>query len=74
MAYAIGAPCIYYGDDLSAAVVPYLADDARFFVRALPGRDDPLGSPGGAARVGAVGADTEPVAGHPRIPGYVHTE
>lgn len=37
-------------------------DNARFFTITLPGHDEPLGSPGGAEDVGAVGADTELVA------------
>jgi len=36
----------------------YVADNARFFNEPLPGRDVPLGSPGGARKVGTVGADT----------------
>ena len=41
---------------------PHIADTARFFTAPLPGRDAPLGSPGGAAKVGRVGVDTELVA------------
>jgi len=37
----------------------------RFFAEPLPGRDERLGSPGGAAKLGAVGADTPFVAGLP---------
>ena len=37
----------------------------RFFAEPLPGHDEPLGSPGGAARLGPVGADTPFVAGLP---------
>jgi hypothetical protein len=36
----------------------------RFFEEALPGRAEPLGSPGGAGRLGAIGADTPMVAAH----------
>ena len=36
----------------------FIADNARFFLEILPGRSAPLGSPGGAAKVGRVGADT----------------
>ena len=36
----------------------FVADTARFFSEPLPGRDVPLGAPGGARKVGAVGADT----------------
>lgn len=41
-------------------------DNARFFDVALPGRDHPLGDPGGAAPLGAVGADTPTVTAHPK--------
>ena len=44
---------------------PYKDDNAAFFFEPLPGRDGPIGSPGGAARVGAYGADTPLVASHP---------
>jgi Fe-S-cluster-containing hydrogenase component 2 len=33
-------------------------DNERFFLTVLPGRSEPLGSPGGASLVGKVGADT----------------
>jgi NAD-dependent dihydropyrimidine dehydrogenase PreA subunit len=33
-------------------------DNAAFFNEVLPGRDAPLGSPGGAAKIGPVGVDT----------------
>ncbi len=56
---------IYYEDDLPDSLMPYKDDNARFFAESLPGRDQPLGSPGGAAKLGVVGADTELVAGHP---------
>jgi NAD-dependent dihydropyrimidine dehydrogenase PreA subunit len=36
----------------------FAADNARFFTDVLPGRDEPLGTPRGARRVGRVGADT----------------
>jgi len=54
---------IFYEDDLPAEFAPYLADNAAFFTEALPGRDDPLLSPGGAAKVGALGVDTPLVSG-----------
>jgi NAD-dependent dihydropyrimidine dehydrogenase PreA subunit len=57
---------IYYEDDLPETLQPYQDDNARFFTVQLPGRDAPLGSPGGAARLGPVGADTELVAARPR--------
>ena len=54
---------IYYEDDLPAEQQQHLSDNAAFFNETLPGRDGPLGSPGGAAKLGALGADTELVAG-----------
>ena len=42
---------------------PFIADNRRFFVEVLPGRDAPLGSPGGSSKVGRIGVDTELVAG-----------
>jgi len=42
----------------------FVADNARFFTSPLPGRDDPLGMPGGAATLGRVGVDTPFVAGY----------
>src|SRR5690242_12087690 len=56
---------IYYEDDLPADLEPYQADNAAFFTDTLPGRDGPLGSPGGAAKVGPVGADAPLVASLP---------
>lgn len=37
----------------------FIADNARFFAEALPGRGEPVGTPGGSAMIGPVGADTE---------------
>ncbi|HTW00214.1 MAG TPA: ferredoxin family protein [Streptosporangiaceae bacterium] len=77
MTYVIGQPCVDVMDrsridecpvdeeDLPEALRPYLADNEAFFAQALPGRDDPIGNPGGAARLGVVGADTSLVAGLP---------
>ena len=56
---------IYYEDDLPEALQPYLADNEAFFTQTLPGRDAPLGSPGGAAKLGALGTDTPLVASVP---------
>jgi len=42
----------------------FVADNAAFFTVTLPGRDEPLGNPGGAAELGPVGVDTELVAGY----------
>jgi NAD-dependent dihydropyrimidine dehydrogenase PreA subunit len=55
---------IYYEDDLPERWQVYLGDNAAFFAEALPGRDEPLDSPGGAARVGDLGVDTPLVAAH----------
>ena len=38
--------------------VAFLADNKRFFEEPLPGRPEPLGSPGGSDRIGPVGTDT----------------
>jgi len=59
---------IYYEDDLPEHLQPYLADNARFFAEPLPGLEEPLGAPGGATKVGALGVDTELVASHPVTP------
>lgn len=56
---------IFYEDDLPGEWTPYLADNAAFFAMALPGRDSELGSPGGAAKLGPLAADTPLVAGLP---------
>ncbi len=56
---------IYYEDDLPTELQPYQDDNARFFSEVLPGRDEPIGSPGGAAKLGAFGVDTELVAARP---------
>lgn len=56
---------IYYEDDLPEALQPYLADNDRFFSETLPGKDTPLGSPGGAAKLGTVGADTPMLTSSP---------
>lgn len=38
-------------------------DNRRFFTEPLPGRTEPLGTPGGATGLGPVGVDTPLVAG-----------
>lgn len=61
---------IYYETDLPDDQQSHLADNAAFFTETLPGRDEPLGSPGGADDIGRVGVDTPLVAGlSPREPG-----
>ena len=59
---------IFYEDDLPEHLQPYLDDNARFFNQPLPSRLDAIGSPGGAARFGAVDVDTPLVANHPTHP------
>jgi NAD-dependent dihydropyrimidine dehydrogenase PreA subunit len=44
--------------------VEFAQDNRRFFFEPLPGRPAPLGSPGSATEVGAVGVDTELVAAY----------
>lgn len=41
-----------------AGMAQFVADNARFFAEPLPGRAEPVGSPGGGLRAGRVGADT----------------
>jgi NAD-dependent dihydropyrimidine dehydrogenase PreA subunit len=43
--------------------IPWRDDNAAFFDQVLPGRDAPLGSPGGAADIGPLGVDTPLAAG-----------
>jgi hypothetical protein len=59
---------IYYETDLPEDEVQHLADNAAFFTNILPGRDAPLGSPGGASELGPVGVDTPFVAELPPKP------
>ncbi|MFF5988770.1 ferredoxin [Prauserella flavalba] len=40
-------------------------DNERFFTQPLPGRGEPIGSPGGARKIGPIGVDTEMVHGLP---------
>ena len=56
---------IYFEDDLPAQWSGFKEDNARFFTDVLPGRDEPLGSPGGAAKIGRLGTDTPLVAEQP---------
>jgi NAD-dependent dihydropyrimidine dehydrogenase PreA subunit len=54
---------IFYEDDVPQPWTRFTADNATFFHDTLPGRDAPLDSPGGATKLGAIGADTPLVAG-----------
>ena len=56
---------IFYEDDVPAQWSAFTPDNARFFTHPLPGQPAPLDSPGGAAKLGRVGADTPLVAGYP---------
>jgi NAD-dependent dihydropyrimidine dehydrogenase PreA subunit len=53
---------IYYEGDLPPSLQLYTAENARFFTDPLPGQPGPLGSPGGAGRLGPIDADTAAVA------------
>ena len=53
---------IYYEDDLPEQWKAYQEENARFFADNLPGRSQPIGSPGGAAKHGRTGVDTPFVA------------
>lgn len=41
----------------------FVQDNVRFFTEVLPGRDVPLGAPGGSHSTGPIGVDTPFVAG-----------
>jgi ferredoxin len=56
---------IHYEEELPSALQEHAVDNRRFFTEVLPGRDAPLGSPGGAAKVGPLNADTMMVAALP---------
>lgn len=43
--------------------VQHIQDNAAFFTTVLPGREAPVGNPGGAEKVGRIGADTVLVEG-----------
>ncbi len=64
---------IYYETDLPDGQAEFLDDNAAFFTMTLPGRDAPLGDPGGALKLGRVGG-RHPAGGrdaavdHPRTP------
>ncbi|MCW2917334.1 MAG: ferredoxin family protein [Actinomycetia bacterium] len=40
----------------------FIEDNRRFFTEMLPGRDTPLGAPGGSHKTGRIGVDTLMVA------------
>ena len=56
---------IFYEDDVPKRWAAFTADNAQFFTEPLPGRSESLHSPGGASKVGPLGADTPLVASYP---------
>ena len=56
---------IAYEEDVPDEHHAHIQDNADFFELVLPGRDAPLGRPGGAKNVGPIGVDTPLVAGLP---------
>jgi NAD-dependent dihydropyrimidine dehydrogenase PreA subunit len=57
---------IYYEEDLPDSLRSHLQDNADFFTRTLSGQSEPLGSPGAAAPIGRLGADTPLVSSYPQ--------
>ncbi|WP_041939400.1 MULTISPECIES: DUF362 domain-containing protein [Frankia] len=51
-------------DRVKAKDKEFIDSEAAFFTDILPGRDEPLGEPGGAARVGKIKADTPFIASY----------
>ncbi|MEV7383889.1 ferredoxin [Streptomyces lydicus] len=47
---------------VAAEHADFVEDNQRFFTEILPGRDQPLGAPGGSNKTGPVGVDTPMVA------------
>ena len=60
---------IYWEGDLPEGQLQHLDDNAAFFNEPLPGRNSPLGTPGGATELGPVGVDTPLVAALPASDG-----
>jgi ferredoxin len=56
---------IHYEEELPPALQEHAADNRRFFTEVLPGRDAPLGSPGGADKSGPQNVDTTMIAALP---------
>jgi NAD-dependent dihydropyrimidine dehydrogenase PreA subunit len=59
---------IYPDRSLPAEQAADKDDNRDFFTLVLPGRDAPIGAPGGSMRVGAVDADTPRIAALPPNP------
>lgn len=60
---------IFHESELPADEVKFFTDNAAFFSEVLPGRDAPIGAPGGAQDFGPVGVDTAMVTELPRNQG-----
>jgi NAD-dependent dihydropyrimidine dehydrogenase PreA subunit len=43
----------------------FIEDNRAFFTDPLPGRDEPIGTPGGSRNTGDIGVDTAMVSAHP---------
>jgi NAD-dependent dihydropyrimidine dehydrogenase PreA subunit len=56
---------IHWEGDLPDDELQFLDDNAAFFQQVLPGRDAPLGTPGGASTLGRIGVDTPMIAAMP---------
>lgn len=56
---------IYIEDDVPAEDEWLIADNAEFFTSVLPGKQAPLGKPGGARNLGPVAADTPRITAWP---------
>lgn len=56
---------IYYDADVPEERADAVRSNRNFFALPLPGRDAALGNPGGAAKVGPIGVDTDFVASLP---------
>lgn len=59
------ADAIFYEDDLPEGERRFRSDNAAFFTDVLPGREQPLGTPGGSSDLGPVGVDTPMVSALP---------
>lgn len=53
---------IFFDESVPAEQEWFVEDNAEFFTAVLPGRDESLGSPGGASELGPLGVDTPAVA------------